>query len=173
MCSSDLAKRSFYVIDQQINLVHPIKQNSWTKRLKRQHNKHRLFIMWCQDAFHPPTHRWYIVLFKYGMVRRWTHGICIVHLSIQTEAPPFYSFCSIDQMVMAEKDAIRNGLYALELYWMVTILDWKKAVTYIRFSAYAFGSSTFTKRQKAYVEPIFGQRTVLGGADGPRVRRIS
>jgi hypothetical protein len=27
--------------------------------------------------------------------------------------PPFYTFCSV---VMAEKDAIRNDLYALELY---------------------------------------------------------
>jgi hypothetical protein len=40
-------------------------------------------------------------------------------------APPFYTFWSIDQMVMAEKDAIQNGLYALELYWMITLLVWK------------------------------------------------
>jgi hypothetical protein len=57
----------------------------------------------------------------------------------------------------------------------------KKLVTCIWLSAYAFGSSTFTKRQGAYVEPTFGSRrsdpvgwTVRGcGADGLRVRRIS
>jgi hypothetical protein len=31
-------------------------------------------------------------------------------------APPFYSFCSIDQMITAEKDAILNDIYALGLY---------------------------------------------------------
>jgi hypothetical protein len=47
-------------------------------------------------------------------------------------------------------------------------------VTYIRLSAYAFGSSTFTKSRGKYVESIFGQQTVRGGgADGPRVRMIS
>ena len=54
-----------------------------TKRPKRQCNKHRLFIPWCQDTFHPPTHRRSIVLFKYRTVRRWTRGTCIVLLSIQ------------------------------------------------------------------------------------------
>jgi hypothetical protein len=39
--------------------------------------------------------------------------------------PPFYSFWFIDQMVTIEKDAILNGLYALGLYWMITISDWK------------------------------------------------
>jgi hypothetical protein len=38
-------------------------------------------------------------------------------------------------------------------------------VTYIRFSSYAFGSSTFTKRQGAYV----GSQK-KGLADGPTVR---
>jgi hypothetical protein len=65
-------------------------------------------------------------------------------------APPFYSFWSIDQMVMAEKDTIQNDIYTLMLYWMISIL--KKPVTYIRLSSYAFGLSTFTKRQGAYVE---------------------
>jgi len=37
-------------------------------------------------------------------------------------APPFYSFWSINQMVMAEKDTIQNGLYTLVLYWMISIL---------------------------------------------------
>jgi hypothetical protein len=90
-------------------------------------------------------------------------------------APPFYTFWSIDQMVMAEKDAIQNGLYALELYWMITLLVWK-LVTCIKLSsyfgnkmtyeiycflkgagsAYAFGSSTSTKRQGACHTRIYG-----------------
>jgi hypothetical protein len=37
-------------------------------------------------------------------------------------APPLYSFWSIDQMVMAEEDTIRNDLYTLVLYWMISIL---------------------------------------------------
>jgi hypothetical protein len=37
-------------------------------------------------------------------------------------APPLYSFWSIDQMVMAEEDTIRNDLYTLVLYWMFSIL---------------------------------------------------
>jgi hypothetical protein len=49
----------------------------------------------------------------------------VVHLPIQAGAPPFFTFWSFDQMVMAEKDAIQNGLYALELYWMITLSDWK------------------------------------------------
>jgi hypothetical protein len=66
-------------------------------------------------------------------------------------------------------------------YWF------EKPVTCIRLSAYAFGSSTSTKRQGAYVEyrkcprgrsgpevEQFAVRTVRGGGeDGPRVRRIS
>jgi hypothetical protein len=40
-------------------------------------------------------------------------------------APPFYTFWSIDQMVIPKKDAIQNGLDALELYWMITLFDWK------------------------------------------------
>jgi hypothetical protein len=49
-------------------------------------------------------------------------------------------------MNMAEKDAIQNDIYALELYWMITILD-EKSVTCIRLSAYAFGLSTSTQKQ--------------------------
>jgi hypothetical protein len=96
-----------------------------TNRPGRRRNKHRLFILWCHDTFHPSNLRRYIVLFKCGMVRRWTHGAYIVHLPIQAGAPPFYTFLSFGQMVMAKKDAIRNGLYTLELYWMITLLNWK------------------------------------------------
>jgi hypothetical protein len=45
-CSPNmLARRPFYVIDQQRNLGRPIKQNGRTKRPKRRRNKHRLFIL--------------------------------------------------------------------------------------------------------------------------------
>jgi hypothetical protein len=83
--------------------------------------------------------------------------------------PPFYTFWSIDQMIMAEKDAIWNSLYALELYWMITLLDWKAStcimlssyfgnkITYEIYcfprsasSTYAFGLSTSTKMRGAY-----------------------
>jgi hypothetical protein len=37
-------------------------------------------------------------------------------------APQLYSFWSIDQMVMAEEDTIRNDLYTLVLYWTISIL---------------------------------------------------
>ena len=87
-------------------------------------------------------------------------------------------------MVMAEKDTIRNGLYIGAL---LNNLHIEKPVTYIRFSSYAFGSSTFTKRQggicwtpnvsRGRSGPEAGRsavRTVRGGgADGPRVRRVS
>jgi hypothetical protein len=42
------------------------KRPSKTARKTTQHASH---ILSCQDAFHPPAHRRYIVLFKYGMVR--------------------------------------------------------------------------------------------------------
>jgi hypothetical protein len=64
-------------------------------------------------------------------------------------------------MVMAEKDTIRNDLYIGAL---LNNLHIEKPVTYIRFSSYAFGSSTFTKRQGAYV----GNQN--GCADGPALR---
>jgi hypothetical protein len=51
-------------------------------------------------------------------------------------------------MVMAEKDTIRNGLYIGAL---LNDLHIEKPVTYIRFSSYAFGSSTFTKRQRGHM----------------------
>jgi hypothetical protein len=45
-CSPNmLARRPFYVIGQQRNPVHLIKQNGRTKRLERGRNKHRLFIL--------------------------------------------------------------------------------------------------------------------------------
>jgi hypothetical protein len=64
-------------------------------------------------------------------------------------------------MVMAEKDTIRNGLYIGAL---LNNLHIEKPVASIRFSSYAFGSSTFTKRQGAYV----GNQN--GRADGPALR---
>jgi hypothetical protein len=77
------ARRPFYAIGQQRNLSHPLKQNGRIKRSERQHNKHILFIQWYQDDFHPPIHRRYIILFKCGMVRRWTRGTYIVPLPIE------------------------------------------------------------------------------------------
>jgi hypothetical protein len=88
-------------------------------------------------------------------------------------------------MVMAEKGTIQNGL--LYIGALLNDLHFEKPVNYIRFSSYTFGSSSFTKRQGAYVggqiessrrsRPEAGRfavRTVRGGgADGPRVRRIS
>jgi hypothetical protein len=40
-----LARRSFYVIGQQRNPGHPLKQNGRIKRPERRYNKHRLFIL--------------------------------------------------------------------------------------------------------------------------------
>jgi hypothetical protein len=118
-----LARRMFHVIDQRRNPGHLLKRNDRTKRPKRRHNKHCLFILWDQGTFHPFIHRRYIILFKYGMVWWWIHGTCIVPLSILTGgAPPLYSLWSIDQMVMAMEGTIRIGLYALVLYWMISIL---------------------------------------------------
>jgi hypothetical protein len=74
-----IARRPFYAIGQQRNP----EQNDQIKQLKGRHNKPHLFILWYQDALHPPTHRRYVVLSKCGMVRWWTHGTCIVPLSIQ------------------------------------------------------------------------------------------
>jgi hypothetical protein len=48
-------------------------------------------------------------------------------------------------MVVAEKDIIQNSL--LYIGALLNDLYFEKPVTYIRFSPYAFGSSTFTKRQ--------------------------
>jgi hypothetical protein len=64
-----LARRSFYAIGQQKNLGRPLKQNGRIKWPERRHNKHHLFIQWWHDIFHPPTHRWYTILFKCEMVR--------------------------------------------------------------------------------------------------------
>jgi hypothetical protein len=52
-------------------------------------------------------------------------------------------------MVMAEKGTIQNDL--LYIGALLNDLHFEKPVNYIRFSSYAFGSSTFTKRQGAYV----------------------
>jgi hypothetical protein len=78
-----LTRRSFYAISQQRNPDHPLKQNGQIKRPERRCNKHHVFILWCQDTFHPPTQHWYIVLIKYRMVWQWTHATCIIPLSIQ------------------------------------------------------------------------------------------
>jgi hypothetical protein len=78
-----LARRLFYAIGQQRNPDHPLKQNGRIKWHERRRNKHRLFSLWCQDTFLPPTQRRYIVLIKYRMVRQWTHATCIISLSIQ------------------------------------------------------------------------------------------
>jgi hypothetical protein len=43
----------------------------------------------------------------------------------------------------------------------------EKPVTYIRFSSYDFGSSTFTKRRGAYV----GNQKVTRGRSGPEAGR--
>jgi hypothetical protein len=93
-CSPNmLTRRSFYAIGQQRNPSHPLKHNGWIKWPERWHTNHHLFIQWCQDTFHLPTHRRYIVLFKCGTVRRWTHGTCIVPLPIQAwGALPLYIF---------------------------------------------------------------------------------
>jgi hypothetical protein len=40
-----LARRPFYVIGQQINPGHLLKQNARTKRLERRRNKHCIFIL--------------------------------------------------------------------------------------------------------------------------------
>jgi hypothetical protein len=79
---------------------------------------------------------------------------------------------------MAEKDKIRNGLYICAL---LNDLHIEKPVTYIRFSSYAFGSSTFTKRQGAYVgdqkeqrgQSAVMARTVHACAESVRVPSFS
>jgi hypothetical protein len=54
-------------------------------------------------------------------------------------APPFYNFWSIDHKVKTEKDAIWNGLDALELYsyWI------EKPMTCIRLSPYFMNKVTY------------------------------
>jgi hypothetical protein len=42
----------FYAIGQQRNPGHPLKQNGRVKQPERRRNKHRLFILLCQDASH-------------------------------------------------------------------------------------------------------------------------
>jgi hypothetical protein len=156
-----LARRSFYTIGQQRNPGRPLKQNDRVKWPERRRNKHRMFILSWQDASHPPTHRWCIVLFKYGMVRRWTHGTCILPLSIQAGDTSIlillihwsnghsWERCSPKRPVCI--GALLNDHH----------IGLKKMVACIRVSWYAFGSSTSTKRQGAYVE----HQNIL--ADGP------
>jgi hypothetical protein len=144
-----LARRPSYTIGQQRNLGHPLKQNDRVKRPKRRCNKHRLFVVSCKDAFHPPTHRWCVVLFKYGMVRRWTHGICVLPLSIQA------GVTSILFLLIHWSNG--HGRERCNPEWPLCIgalfndhhIGLEKLVTCIRLSSYAFGSSTSTKRQEA------------------------
>jgi hypothetical protein len=145
-----LARRLFHVIGQRRNPGHLLKRNGQTKRSKRRHNKHRLFILWDQGTFHPFIHRRYIILFKYGMVRRWIHVTCIVFLSIQTGGT------SIIFLLIHWSNGHGWGRYnpkwPLYIGALLNDLHIEKPMTCIRFSSYAFGSSTFTKRQGAYVE---------------------
>jgi hypothetical protein len=140
-----LARRLFHVIGQWRNPGHLLKRNGWTKWPKRRHNKHRLFILWDQGTFHPFIHRRYIIMFKYGMVRRWIQGTCIVPLSIQTRGT------SIIVLLIHWSNGHGRGRYnpkrPLYIGALLNDLHFEKPVTYIRFSSYAFGSSTFTKRQ--------------------------
>jgi hypothetical protein len=140
----------------------PTKMKCRTKRPKRRNNKHRMFILWDQGTFHPFIHRRYIILFKYGMVRRWIHVTCIVPLSIQTEGT------SIIFLLIHWSNGHGRGRYnpkrPLYIDALLNDLYFEKPVTYIRFSWYAFGSSTFTKRQWAYI----GHKKGL--ADGPALR---
>jgi hypothetical protein len=149
---------------------HLLKRNRYTKRPERRHNKHRLFILWDHGTFHPFTHCQYIILFKHGMVRWWIHGTCIVSLSIQTGGT------SILFLLIHWSNG--HGRERYNLKWPLYIgallndLHIEKPVTYIRFSLYAFGSSTFTKRQGAYVGD---QKCLADGLglrpDGPRSER--
>jgi hypothetical protein len=49
----------------------------------------------------------------------------IIPLLIQDGASQFYTYWSIDQIVMVEKYAILNDIYASDLYYMITLMDWK------------------------------------------------
>jgi hypothetical protein len=141
-----LARRPFYVIGQRRNPGHLLKRNGQTKWLERRHNKHRLFILWDQGTFHMFTHRQYIILFKYGMVRRWIHGTCIVPLSIQTGGHLHFLLIHWLNGHGRERYNLKRPLYNGAL---LNDLHIGKLVTYIvRLSSYAFGSSTFTKRHR-------------------------
>jgi hypothetical protein len=119
-------------------------------------------------CFPPPTHHRCIVLFKYGMVRCWTHGTCVLPLSIQAgghlHSNPFWS---IDEMITVEKDAVLNDIYALGLYWMIAILDRKS-----RWLALGLVHMLLVRQP-----PPKGRGHMLSTrndrADGPRVRRVS
>jgi hypothetical protein len=120
-----LARRSFYAIDQQRNPGHPLKQNDRIKVPERQHSKHHLFMLWCQDTFHPLTHRQYIILFKCGMVRQWIHGICIVLCLFRMKGTSIlYLLIHWSDDHSRERCNLKQS-YALELYWMITLSDWK------------------------------------------------
>jgi hypothetical protein len=157
-----LAKRLFHVIGQRRNPGHLLKRNGRTKWPKRRHDKHRMFILWDQGNFHPFNHRRYIILLKCGMARRWIHGIFIVHLSIrQWGTSILFILIHWSNGHGRERYNPKRPLYIGAL---LNDLHIKKPVTYIRFSSYAFGSSTFTKKQGAYV----GHQKSL--ADGPALR---
>jgi hypothetical protein len=162
-----LARRPFYAIGQQRSPGHPLKQNDRVKRPKRRRNKHRLFILSCQDASHPPTHRRCIVLFKYGMVRRWTHGTCVLPLSIQAGGTSILFL-----LIHCSNGHGRERCNPKRPLCIGALLNdhhigLKKLVACIRLSSYAFGSSTSTKMQGH----MLSTRNIL--ADDPRVRRVS
>lgn len=122
-CSPNiLARRPFYAIGQQRNPNHPLKQNNRIKQPEGRHSKHHLFIQWCQDTFHPSTHRRYIVLFKCGMVRRWNCGTFIVPLPIQAGGT---SILYLLTHLLDGHGRERCNPKRLELFWMITVLDWK------------------------------------------------
>jgi hypothetical protein len=170
-----LARRSLYTIGQQRNPGHPLKQNDWVKRPKRWHNKHRLFILSCQDASHPSTHRRCIVLFKYGMVWLWTHGTCVLPLSIQAGGTSIllllihWSNGHGWERCNPKRPLCIRALLNDHHIWL------KKLVACIRLSSNAFGSSTSTKRQggicwapEIYSQTVRPWGRMVRNLDGPR-----
>jgi hypothetical protein len=71
-----------------------------------------------------------------------------------------YTFRSVCQMVVVEKDANPKRPLCIGALLNDHHIRLKKPVTYVRSSAYAFGLSTFTKRQGHMLSPLLG-------ADGP------
>jgi hypothetical protein len=97
-------------------------------------------------------------------------------------APPFYSFWSIDQMVMAEKDTIWNGLYTLVLYWMISILKSRCLTSGLVHMLLVRqpspkGRGAYVGHQKELADSPgvwpWGRTVRGGGADGPHLRRVS
>jgi hypothetical protein len=159
-----LARRPFYAIGQQRNPGHPLKQNDQVKRPERRRNKHRLFILSCQDASHPPTHRRCIVLFKYGMVRWWTNGTYVLPLSIRARGT-FILFLLIHwSNGHGQERCNPKRLLCIGALLNDHHIGLKKLVACIRLSSYAFGSLTFTKSHGH----ILSTRNIL--VDSPALR---